>query len=311
VNQVGGANAEPVNGEVYPHALLWSGTAASVVDLNPTDLPGILGSHAFGVSGKQQVGEGLDANGNHYAMLWNGTAASAVNLSPINLTGFSDSIAIGTDVTDQIGYGYGSATGTNPNSSIGYNTHAILWSGTAASAVDLSPTNLSGFISSQGKAVSGNQEVGYGSGPATGTNSSGGYYSHALLWTGTADSTVDLNPTNLSGFISTSANGTNGVTQVGFGETSTDEPQALAWSGSAASTINLQSLLPNSYTWFHSTAYTIDSAGNIYGIANSTSGYLFAVEWSPVPEPTSFGLLSVLVTAALIHKQRARSNSLK
>jgi hypothetical protein len=39
-----------------PHALLWNGTAASAVDMNPTNLTGITFSEADGMSGTQQVG---------------------------------------------------------------------------------------------------------------------------------------------------------------------------------------------------------------------------------------------------------------
>jgi hypothetical protein len=34
-------------------------------------------------------------------------------------------------------------------------------------------------------------------------------------------------------------------------------------------------------------AYTIDAQGNIFGIANN-----YAVEWSTVPEPATWGLLA-------------------
>src|SRR5438045_3144139 len=44
------------NGPSQTHALLWSGTPASVVDLHPA---AYLDSQAYGVSGGQQVGRGL------------------------------------------------------------------------------------------------------------------------------------------------------------------------------------------------------------------------------------------------------------
>ena len=40
---------------IYHHALLWSGTAASEVDLHPS---GFTDSHAYDISGTQQVGWG-------------------------------------------------------------------------------------------------------------------------------------------------------------------------------------------------------------------------------------------------------------
>ncbi len=66
----------------YEHALLWSGTAASAVDLNPSGIDLV---YAYGISGGQQVGSGYgSATGGiiYHALLWSGTAASAVDLNP-------------------------------------------------------------------------------------------------------------------------------------------------------------------------------------------------------------------------------------
>ena len=82
-----------------------------------------------------------------------------------------------TNGTQQVGFG---------GFSNGYR-HALLWSGTAASAIDLTPI---GYDISDAMAISGNQQVGYGWGPAAGP----GNYEHALLWSGTAASAVDLPP---------------------------------------------------------------------------------------------------------------------
>jgi hypothetical protein len=60
-------------------------------------------------------------------------------------------------------------------------------------AIDLNP-NFSGLGKSQAHAVSGSTEVGFGSG--TGGSSKG----HALLWSGTADSAIDLNRFLPSGY---------------------------------------------------------------------------------------------------------------
>jgi hypothetical protein len=110
--QVGYAN---VNG-VY-HAALWSGTAASWVDLHP---PGVTPtSYAFAISDGQQVGTVGD-----YAALWTGTAASEVGLHP---EGASQSGAYGVSAGQQVGYTADAQGGR----------HAALWSGTAASWVDL------------------------------------------------------------------------------------------------------------------------------------------------------------------------------
>jgi hypothetical protein len=103
---------------------------------------------------------------------------------------------------------------------------------------------------------------------------------HAILWNGTAASYVDLNPV---GFIRSYALGTNGTQQVGWGlVTDTGSSQALLWSGTADSCVNLESLLPLTDTWQYSEADTIDAAGDAFGWAVDSTNNFFAVEWSPV-----------------------------
>jgi len=159
-----------------------------------------MNSVAYGTSGSQQVGFGDSG-----ALLWSGTASSAVNLD--------GSVAFGNSGSQQVGFGQGFESGRR---------HALLWSGTASSVVDLNP---SGFIWSEGFAISGNQQVGYGYTIATGLDP------HALLWSGTASSAVDLTP---SGFTWTAAQGTSGTQQVGVGN-----GHALLWSGTASSAVDL------------------------------------------------------------------------
>jgi hypothetical protein len=93
----------------------------------------------------------------------------------LNPAGYTFSTATGVSDGRQVGWGYGPATGGN--------SHALLWSGSASSAVDLNPSGLTG---SWLYATAGGQQVGYGYGPATGNGD------HAFVWSGTADSAVDL-----------------------------------------------------------------------------------------------------------------------
>ena len=259
------------------NALLWSSAANSAINLNPTSLSGITNSIANAVGGTEQVGYGFGTNGTNQALLWTGSASSAVNLNPTNVSGISNSFANGTDGTFQVGYGYG--TGTSNNS------HALLWSGAANTAVDLNPTLLTGITISTANGVGGGQEVGYGLGSGTGGND------QALLWTGTAGSAINLNPTNLAGISSSTANSTNGTDQVGygFGTGTNDNTHALAWNGSASSAVDLQSLLPSGGNWVFSNAYTVDSSGDIFGVAYGTlngTTNSYAVEWTPVSQLT-------------------------
>src|SRR4051794_25346240 len=69
------------------HALLWNGSATSVVDLHPV---GFLRTYANGASGDMQVGLGLARETSPpfrihtHALLWTGTAASVVDLHPLD-----------------------------------------------------------------------------------------------------------------------------------------------------------------------------------------------------------------------------------
>jgi hypothetical protein len=181
-------------------------------------------------------------------------------------------MAYGTSGTQQVGYGSGSATGNND--------HALLWSGNAASFIDLNP---SGFTKSEAHDISGTQQVGYG---VTGGNA------HALLWSGSAAGYVDLNPDEFSDSI---AYGTNGTQQVGFGYDSvTEKTHALLWSGSAAGFIDLNQFLPDGLD--NATAEAIDGYGNIVGYAYDSSDNEHAVLWV-IPEPATILFLSLGIVA--------------
>ena len=130
--------------------------------------------------------------------------------------------------------GAGEAWATNGSQEVGFaaaadnHAHAMLWNGTAQSAVDLHPTNLPGITDTIADGTGGSQQVGYG-------YSAANPLSHALMWNGTASSVVDLNP---SGFDSSEALGTDGTRQVGNGQTH-GQYHALIWSGSASSAVDL------------------------------------------------------------------------
>jgi hypothetical protein len=327
-------------GSSLSHALLWSGPGGSAVDLNPTLLAGFTFSIAKGVYGNQQVGEGTGSatGGNDHALLWSGTPDSAVDLNP---AGFTASQAFYTIGTQQIGYGSGAGTGNNAHaliwsstaasavdlnptslaisSSVGNATdgaqqvgkgfttvgniqHAMLWSNTAASAVDLNPA---GFSQSNAIGVGGNQQFGQGVGPGTGGNQ------QAILWKGTAASAINLNPTDLIGITTSFGNATNGIEQIGEGEGpgTGNIFHAILWSGTPDSAVDLQSLLPAIDTWTTSQAFTFDNLGNVYGIASGTVNGVtgtYAVEWSPVPEPTSLTLMAIAGFGLLGRRRRPK-----
>lgn len=299
----------------YPHAMLWRGLVASVVDLHPRtgSYNGGNGSRALGISGGHQVGWAETIELLHHALLWNGSAESVVDLHPSWLN-WSEASA--TSGEQQVGRGSGpgisnlphallwsgsaaSAVDLHPNgftysiaegvsggqqvgvahrmSTEGDFEHAILWRGTAASAIDLTPP---GFSQSGADGVSGGQVVGWGSGTATGGES------HALLWRGTADSVVDLRP---SGFTYSEAHATNDSEQVGYGYDPARGHHALLWHGTAVSALDLHAFLPPGFA--ESEALGIDSTGEILGVAwvydsggNRENHYFL---WMPAKKPGS------------------------
>ena len=151
---------------IAARASLWSGTAASWVDLHPADATD---SSASGVSGGQQVGVaylGTVAR----ASLWTGTAASWVDLTP---AGADFSEAQGVDAGQQVGNARFAGGGRR----------ASLWSGTAASWVDLHVFLPAAFGDSEATGISHDGDftyvVGYGTNSTTGRN-------EALMWVGMA-----------------------------------------------------------------------------------------------------------------------------
>jgi hypothetical protein len=133
-NQQCGAIDFPGN---VSQACYWTGSAASVVLLNP---PGIGKARAWGTDGVTQVGHILTPGLQDHAVLWSGSAASCVDLDPVGST-YSRAFAV--DGNEQVG-----VAGIPP----AFN-HAALWSGTAASFVDLHKALPSNYVSSEAHAI--------------------------------------------------------------------------------------------------------------------------------------------------------------
>lgn len=151
-------------------AILWRGTADSWVNLNPA---GVNSSTAFGVSGGEQVGSVQIVSEDH-AALWHGSAESFVDLNP-PLGELSGSYARGVYAGQQVGYVY---VRQRPNGDAP--PHAALWSGTAASWVDLHKLLPVEFRDSIARAIWSDDKVirvvGYGYNTLNARN-------EALLWT--------------------------------------------------------------------------------------------------------------------------------
>ena len=155
------------------HALLWNGlSAASVVDLHPGG--GWRSSFAYAAAGGRQVGALMNSSSEH-AVIWSGSARALVDL---HSSKFMSTVAYGIWGTQQVGYGYMKAAG--PHGTTIFVNHGLLWSGSAASMVDLHPA---GFSHSFVRGLNGSRQVGFG---YIGTTY------HALVWSGTAASAIDL-----------------------------------------------------------------------------------------------------------------------
>lgn len=262
-------------------AIYWNSATGAVAKLNPA---GAGATFAEGLGGNQQVGDASFNNGPPTPLLWTGSAASAVILAPRG-------IAYATDGSHQVGTGGSPGTGG-----------AALWSGTASSLVNLGPTNLPNLTPGVAWGVSNGQEVGYAD---TVANQN---LSDPLLWHGSDPNAIDLTPV---GFNDGWAIATNGVQQVGTmklivnGFVTVDD-HAFVWTGTATSAVDLQQFLPSTYTL--SSASTIDATGDVFGTAQDAAGNWYVVEWSSVPEPSTGGLM--LLVLGLLLWRRGRSVSI-
>ncbi|BDI28076.1 hypothetical protein CCAX7_001270 [Capsulimonas corticalis] len=131
------------------HAALWKGTAASFVDLQPPTMNTGQSTLALGVDQAHNTEVGFletpvqEVGFIGYttdAVLWHGTADTLTDLGP---SGYSFSEAIGAGSGYQVGYAAVSAGAQ----------HAGVWSGTAASFVDLHPFLPPGYLSSKAVTV--------------------------------------------------------------------------------------------------------------------------------------------------------------
>ncbi len=238
------------------HAVKWTGTAASFFDMHSSS--GFTWSTCLGTYGGQQVGFGerpVYTVTYQNALLWNGGVVT--NLHPTQLF-YSFSKAFGISNGQQVGYisnasyPYGETLSYHPLS------HAVLWTGTAASAVDLNPV---GFTASEALATNGTQQAGWAFNGAS---------QHAALWSGTPDTFVDLNPLGYNDSRITALTATQQVGDgwVGPMGAAGSVRHALVWSGTPESVVDLNQFLPPGYT--HAVATGIDGNGDVVGYAYNT-----------------------------------------
>lgn len=196
------------------HAALWTGSAASFVDLHPAG--DYTASAAYGIGGGQQVGVAavvIPSFGTfQFAALWTGTATSYVSIAPSGGNSVAFGVAGGQQVGSLTEHAY-------PNDESG-----CVWSGTPSQTT---------FNADEVRATDGTQQVG---------NSGGcsffSCYGEAYLWTGTIESRVTLNP---AGAYTAGATGVHGGQQVGWVKMGSlfDPVHAAMWMGTAASHVDL------------------------------------------------------------------------
>jgi hypothetical protein len=310
-------------------ALLWSGSAASRIDLSP---PGSAESAAAGidmgvVAGSVRFGQYFHAG------YWEAGTRTWVDLHPSGAFQSGAAAISGNRIAGSVGLtggqgthaavwtigseGYVDLNATNSSSwllaidgdlqsgyaNVGGALHASLWSGTVSSWVDLNPAHSSeskaSAVSADGPGVPPGGEVGGYTRPS---NASG--RTHASIWHGSAESWVDLNGTAYSSEV----RGVAGGYQVGnFNPGGPLLPlRASLWHGTAESLEDLSLSLPGS--WGTSQAESVWIVNGVMYISgwgrNNSTAREEALLWSrPIPAPASSG---VLVLACVLAGRRLR-----
>lgn len=193
------------------HACVWSGTAGSYIDVQPSgwEFGSIADTDGTHHVGSMRYDEGSTSG---HAAYWPKSQKSAINLTPAGDWGSSASAIFG-------GEQFGSVV--HPFASV----HAAKWSGTAASFENLNPTGSTwSYIldASEGAQV--------------GRVTFAGVH-HAGLWGGSAQSFLDLNPTLATG---SSASATDGGLQIGSATLPSGSSYAILWSGAPDDFIDLK-----------------------------------------------------------------------
>lgn len=265
-------------------AAIWDGTPSGYVTLPIPD--GYNSTTVAAISGTQIVGTARAGSALPRAILWNNVAGTYV---PVDLTpsGYIDGELTGVENGVQVG-----TVGDS-------NNHAALWTGSAASYVNLSPA---GSVNSYANWIGGGQIVGVA------TFSSSPYApENAILWTGpSANCYVNLNGPGLTNSAALAAG--DGM-QVGYGNgpTTGGRTHAIVWSSSADSYVDLQQFLPDSQC-DQSVAQGIDSQGDIVGYVEEANGTTHAVEWVPQSVPLPAGIWPaaglLLVTTVVLSRSR-------
>jgi hypothetical protein len=259
-----------IPGSEFQHAMFWVGGGAGV-DLHPAGaeyLRSVLNCGAGQIQAGYVSGVNIPcAECGHtveaHAAYWSRTAAS---FKRIHAPGRDLAMINATDGVKFVGLG---------RDRIVLKTDAMYWPTATSAPVNLDPGNV---LSSSANAIDGNLQGGSVQdvqGWPTG--------SHAVIWSGTKQSMVDLHPA--IPFRDSVVRGMRNGLQVGYAIPKTiNRQQALAWHSNAATWINLHSRLPAAFQTWSSAAWDIDNQGNIIGyIRNPSNVYSRPVIWMRLP----------------------------
>jgi hypothetical protein len=209
-----------VAGGFQPQAAVWSGTAASVVVLEPTNPL----SYVSATGSTRVFGARLDNSGNAQPGSWTGGAGSWVALNKAGFDGGSVRAALGQVAAGSVGDSNGN--------------RAALWPTPASAPVLLQPSQLN-VNSSTIAAISADQQVGTVSGEV----SPFFFVTRAALWSSSAASFVELgsNPFTDSYATSVDAGMQVGYTSALWVDPVTGQgqmvPRAVRWTGTAQSQV--------------------------------------------------------------------------
>ena len=269
------------------------------------DLLDSLFGHQLHAAPGQVVGFSRTWGDAFHALMWD-QSGNVIDLQPTGLSGFLQSKGFGGSATHQFGSAWNPFIGSE---------QAVVWSGTAASAVNWHPTNISithsRMASSDGGQYVGSFGTAFGSERAalwngssaaavnlhptslgyvdqsralavhSGRQGGGGLTTtgaeHAMLWSGTANSAVDLHPTMLPEVQNSTIFGMHGDQQVGIGETLDYNARALLWTGTAKSAINLH---PTQLSLYAQTRAVATNGSIQVGGALTLSEIQHAMAWS-------------------------------
>jgi hypothetical protein len=256
-------------GHINGHAAMWVG--AEHTQINLPDV-GYYGSSVLATSGEWQAGGvGGFLPGSGRAAVWH-NGEEPIILHPQD--GY-ESAALAADGQYQGGW----VRFYQSNGFPAGNTHAVVWSGTAQSMIDLNGNH-------EGSVVNGmfhGQIV-------------GGVDSEAALWPDLSSSFIPLNP---PGVTAAQLYGTCGSAQVGQAVTNFGGAAAI-WFGTAESFTPLNFYLPPNYRASGATS-VCESNGMFYvgGWAiNSDTGREEGFVWVGVPEPAPLALFVAFTLAA-------------